>query len=173
MKSSSSDQRRPAALRSRQANVQMILVTTVTALVLTGCGGLSERSFETESGSWVLYTQPRLQMGGRDAEVFGFVEMDQATGCVYLYQPEFDISYPSVWPAGTVVTETGLRLSDGRDIPDGEWVYGGGGYFDVEEVEGGEGSEQAAILERCPGVNNQYGEVAEFDSPAGDIEVGE
>lgn len=151
----------------------MILVTTVTALVLTGCGGLSERSFETESGSWVLYTQPRLQMGGRDAEVLGFVEMDQATGCVYLHQPEFDISYPSVWPAGTVVTETGLRLSDGRDIPDGEWVYGGGGYFDVEEVEGGEESEQPAILERCPGVNNQYGEVAEFDSPAGDIEVGQ
>lgn len=63
--------------------------------------------------------------------------MDQATECVYLYQPEFDISYPSVWPAGTVATE------------------------------------QAAILERCPGVNNQYGEVAEFDSPAGDIEIGE
>lgn len=112
-------------------------------------------------------------MGGREAEVIGFLEMDQATGCIYLHQPEFDISYPSVWPAGTVVTDTGLRLSDGRDVPEGEWVHGGGGYFDVDEVEGGEDSDQAAILERCPGVNNQYGEVAEFDSPADEIEIGE
>lgn len=112
-------------------------------------------------------------MGGRAAEVVGFVEMDQATGCVYLHQPEFDISYPSVWPAGTVVTDTGIRLSDGRDVPEGEWVSGGGGYFDVDEVEGSKDSEQAVILERCPGVNNQYGEVAEFDSPADEIKIGE
>ena len=143
------------------------------AVVLASCGGLSGRSFETESGSWILYTQPRLLMGGRDAEVVGFVEMDQATGCVYLHQPEFDISYPSVWPAGTVVTETGIRLSDGRDVPEGEWVSGGGGYFDVDEVEGSQDSEQSVILERCPGVNNQYGEVAEFDSPADEIKIGE
>lgn len=148
-------------------------MTIATAMLFAACGGPSERSFETETGTWVLYTQPRVLMGGRDAEVVGFLEMDQTSGCVYLHQPEFGISYPVVWPAGTVVTETGLRLSDGRDVREGERVYGGGGYFDVDEVEGGEESVQAGILERCPGVNNQYGEVAEFDTPADEIEIGE
>jgi len=141
-------------------------------LVLSSCGGLSERSFQTDSGSWVLFTRPRLLMGGRDAAVFGFVEMDQATGCIYLHQPEVAISYPSVWPAGTVVTERGLRLGDGRDIPVGEWVHGGGGYFDVDEVEARGDTDEARVLERCPGVHNQYGEVAVFDSPADQIEIG-
>lgn len=156
--------------------VRTALLALVPALVFAGCGGgLSEKTFDTDTGDWVLFTQSRLLpfQGGRTAEVLGFVEMDEETGCVYLHQPEFEISYPSVWPAGTVVTDTGLRLGDGRAIPDGEWVYGGGGYFDVDEVEGGGESEQAAILERCPGVNNQYGEVAEFDSPAEEIEIGE
>lgn len=142
------------------------------ALVVVGCGGgwLSETSFDTETGNWVLFTQSRLLpfRGGRQAEVFGFVEMDEETGCVYLYQPEFEISYPSVWPAGTVVTDTGLRLDDGRTIPDGEWAYGGGGYAHADA-----GSDQADVLERCPGINNQYGEIAEFDSPADGIEIGE
>ncbi|HEY7469424.1 MAG TPA: hypothetical protein VIC07_07875 [Acidimicrobiia bacterium] len=143
------------------------------ALLLASCGGLSEQSFETDSGSWVLFTQPRLLMGGRTAQVLGFVEMDHETGCIYLHQPEFEVSYPSVWPSGTVVTGSGLRLGDGREIPAGEWVSGGGGYADVDELEGGESSDQARVLERCPGVNNQYGEVAEFDSPASEIQIGE
>lgn len=159
----------------RWTAARTLVVASATALVLASCGGLFERSFETDSGSWVLFTQPVRLLGqsGQDAEVFGLVEMDQATGCVYLHQPEFEISYPSVWPSGTVVTDTGLRLNDGRAIPVGEWVYGGGGYFDVDEVEGGESSDEAAVLERCPGVNNHYGEVAVFDSPAGEIEIGE
>ncbi len=159
--------------KSRWTAIRMIVVVSAMAMVLASCGGLSERSFETDSGSWILFTQPVLLPGGRTAEVFGFVEMDQATGCIYLHQPEFEISYPSVWPSGTVVTDTGLRLGDGRAVPVGEWVYGGGGYFDVDEVEGGESSDEAAVLERCPGVNNQYGEVAVFDSPAEEIEIGE
>lgn len=118
--------RRKAASRSQRSVGQVVRAATAMTLDLAACGGLSERSFETESGSWKLYTQPRFLMGGRQAEVVGFVEMDQTTGCIYLHQPEFDISYPTVWPAGTVVTEAGLRLSDGRDVPDGEWVYGGG-----------------------------------------------
>jgi hypothetical protein len=150
-----------------------ILAASAVALVLVSCGGFSERTFETDSGSWILFTRPRLLMGGRAAEVVGFVEMDQASGCVYLHQPEFDISYPSAWPAGTVVTDGGLRLSDGRSIPDGEWVYGGGGYAHANDVDGAENSDQARVLERCPGVNNRYEEVAEFDSSAGDIEIGE
>lgn len=140
------------------------------ALAVVGCsGGLSEKSFDTDSGNWVLFTQSRLSpfQGGREAEVFGFVEMDEETGCVYLHQPEFEISYPSVWPAGTVVTDTGLQLGDGRAIPDGEWAYGGGGYAHADE-----GSDRVDVLERCPGINNQYGEVAEFDSPAEEIEIG-
>jgi hypothetical protein len=112
-------------------------------------------------------------MGGREAEVFGFVEMDKASGCVYLNQPEFGISYPVVWPAGTVVTDAGLQLGDGRVIPNGEWVYGGGGYFSLDGVEGAESRPEARFLERCPGVNNEYGEVAGFDSPARDIQIGE
>lgn len=143
------------------------------AAVLPSCGGLSGRSFETDSGSWILFTQPAFLTGGRAAEVFGFVEMDQATGCIYLHQPEFEISYPSVWPFGTVVTDTGLRLADGRVVPAGEWVYGGGGYVDVDELEGGDGSDEAVVLERCPGINNLHGEVAVFDSSANEIEIGD
>lgn len=156
----------------RWQSARVIMAASVMGLVLAACGGLSERSFETDSGTWVLYTQPQLPMSGRHAEVAGSVEMDRATGCVYLHQPEFDISYPSVWPADTVVTDAGLRLSDGRDVPEGEWIYGGGGYYSVNEAEDGQDSEQAAILERCPGENNQYGEVAEFDSPADEIRIG-
>lgn len=109
----------------------------------------------------------------RTAEVSGFVEMDQTSGCVYLHQPEVDISFPSVWPVGTVVTDNGLRLSDGRSIPDGVWVSGGGGYAHGDDVDGVETSDQARVLERCPGVNNQYEEVAEFDSSASEIGIDE
>jgi hypothetical protein len=112
-------------------------------------------------------------MGGREAEVFGVVEMDEESGCVYLHQAEFGISYPSVWPAGTIVTDSGLRLRDGREIPEGEWVYGGGGYVDLASIENGEDRVEARFLERCPGVNNEYGEVAVFDSPVGRIEIGD
>jgi hypothetical protein len=133
---------------------------------------LSEQTFVTDSGNWVLFTQPRLLTGGRDAEVIGFLEMDQATGCIYLHQPEFEISYPSVWPSGTVVTDAGLRLRNARAIEVGERVSGAGGYVDVDEVEAGEGSDEAAVLKRCPGINNQYGEVAVFDSPASELEIG-
>lgn len=149
------------------------LAPFLAALLVASCGGLAEKSFETDSGSWTLFTRPRFLMAGRTAEVSGFVEMDQQSGCVYLHQPEFDISYPSVWPAGTVVTDTGLRLADGRNVPAGEWVSGGGGYVDLDEVEGGEGRDEAVVLERCPGVANAYGEVAVFDSTAGEIQIGE
>jgi len=152
---------------------RMMVVASAMVLSLTSCGGLSEQTFETDSGSWILFTKSGFRMGGRDAGVSGVVEMDESTGCIYLHQPDFDASYPVVWPAGTVVTDSGLRLRDGRAIPEGEWVHGGGGFFDVEEVEGGESSEQAAALERCPGVGNQYGEVAEFDSSADELEIGE
>lgn len=134
---------------------------------------MAERSFETESGSWVMFTQPRFLTGGREAEVFGFVELDATSGCVYLHQPEAGTSYPVVWPSGTVVTDGGIRLRDGREIPEGEWVYGGGGYFSLEGVEGGESRPEARFLERCPGIDNVYGEVAVFDSPARDLEIGE
>lgn len=150
-----------------------ILAVSAVVLALASCGGLSERTYETDSGSWVLFTQPRFLMEQRTAEVSGFVEMDQASGCVYLHQPEFDISYPSVWPVGTVVTDSGLRLSDGRSIPAGAWVSGGGGYAHGDDVDGVETSDQVRVLERCPGFNNQYEEIAGFDSSAGEIEIGE
>ncbi len=130
-------------------------------LALISCGGLSERPFETESGTWVLFTQPRFLSGGREAQILGILEMDAGSGCVYLHQPEFEFSYPVVWPHGTAVTETGLRLRDGREILVGEWVKGGGGSVSVNETDD---SDEARVLERCPGTNNEYGEVAVFDS---------
>ncbi len=157
-----------------RSKLDLTVAAVAIALLLVSCSSFAERSFETDSGSWVVFTQPALLMGGREAQVIGFVEMDRETGCVYLHQPEFEITYPSVWPAGTVVTQNGLRLGDGRAVPEGEWVAGGGGYVDVDTKEsGGVGSDEARVLERCPGVNNQYGEVAVFDSSAGDIEIGD
>ena len=43
------------------------VAVAANALTLTSCGGLAERSFETESGSWVLFTQPALLLEGRTA----------------------------------------------------------------------------------------------------------
>jgi hypothetical protein len=95
--------------RQVSSRVVHAFLAAAMTLVVVGCsGGLSEKSFDTDGVDWVLFTQSRLLpfQGGRQAEVFGFVEMDEETGCVYLHQPEFEISYPSVWPAGTVVTDT-------------------------------------------------------------------
>lgn len=104
------------------------------AVLVSSCSGLSGTTFETDSGSWVLFTQSAFLMGGRAAEVFGFATAG---------------SYPKV-----------------------NGSTGGGGYFDVDEVEGGETADEAAILRRCPGIDNQHGEVAVFDLPADEIEIG-
>lgn len=135
----------------------------VMAVVLTSCREETEYSFETDSGTWVLFTQPGELADQRAALVNGFVEMDETTGCIYLRQPEFGISFPSVWPVGTVVAADGLVLDDGRTVPEGEWVAGGGGYS----------SDISGVLDRCPGVNNQHGEVATFDTSSSEIEIGE
>lgn len=144
----------------------------MAGVFLLSCGGISERTYDIDEVSWILFTRsPALLSGSRAAQVEGSLEMDRQTGCVYLHQPEFDISYPTVWPRGTRLTETGIALSGGRSVDEGDWVSGGGGYVDLEEIEATEVPE-AAVLERCPGINNQYGEVAVFDSPASEVSVG-
>ncbi len=145
------------------------MMVPLMAVSLVSCGGPSERTFEFESGSWILFTQSRFMPGGREAQVLGLIEMDAGSGCVYLHQPEFEVSYPTVWPYGTVVTENGIRLRDGREILVGEWISGGGGSVSVDEADA---SDEARILERCPGINNEFGEVAVFDSSADEIETG-
>lgn len=124
----------------------MVFVALACAALLTSCGGdYRSVTFETETVSWTLFTQPfnLLPQGGYAAEVQGLVEMDTASGCVYLGNLDFDLSYPVVWPHGTEITEDGaVLLADGRTAPDGEWVYGGGGYLHTEW-----------IATRCPGIN--------------------
>jgi hypothetical protein len=46
----------------------------------------------------------------------------------------------------------------GESIAIGESVYGGGGYFQVDDIEQLAGKEAAELAGRC--VDNQYGEIA-------------
>jgi hypothetical protein len=105
--------------------------------------------------------------GGTDAEVLGVVVIEG--DCIYLRQAEIDTRYPVVWPHGTSWNraESAIKLPDGTLVYDGDQVYGGGYHHEgnLDQYTVAEGVELAL---RC--VDNQYGEVAVFNS-GGDIDV--
>jgi len=68
---------RSSGLTDRQGRSRLVhafLAAAITSTVVGCSGGLSEKSFDSDTGNWVLFTQSRLLpfQGARQAEVFGF-----------------------------------------------------------------------------------------------------
>ena len=128
-------------------------------LAVAACG---ESSSSTESsavdGPVMRYPEAASSDEGPDAEVRGRLELDG--DCLYVTLDEIGARYPVVWPAGTawdaeeqaVVGPSMARMLVGSE------VYGGGGYFYVEDVKRLLGAEAEALAARC--VDNAYGEIA-------------
>ncbi len=95
---------------------------------------------------------------GLAAEVRGVLQLE--ADCLYVYLDEIDERYPLVWPASTTWDEDNEKvvLATGASVGIGESVYGGGGYFSVDDVERLAGDEAAQRAANC--VDNQYGEIA-------------
>ena len=138
--------------------LRLLVVAAATLLVVSGCSG-------SVDGPVI---EGNRRSGGTDAEVLGVVVIEG--DCIYLRQADVDTRYPVVWPHGTSWNrpESAIKLPNGTLVYDGDQVYGGGGYYhegNLDEYAVAEGIELAL---RC--VDNQYGEVAVFNS-GGDIDV--
>lgn len=77
----------------------------------------------------------------------GEIVLDEASGCVYLAPEDAPVLLPVVWPSGTSLTTEGVRLRDGSVISTS--IAGGGGFLKEPDV-----------TNRCPGENNEQGDIA-------------
>jgi hypothetical protein len=95
---------------------------------------------------------------GLAAEVRGVLELEQ--DCLYIALDEVGERYPILWPALTTWNPDAntVVLPLGQSVAIGDSVYGGGGYFYVDDIERLAGKEAAELAGRC--VDNQYGEIA-------------
>lgn len=105
---------------------------------------------------------------GPAAEVRGILELEQ--DCLYIALDEVGERYPILWPASTTWNPDAntVVLPLGQSVAIGDSVYGGGGYFYVDDIERLAGKEAAELAGRC--VDNQYGEIAvvnNYDSAIG------
>lgn len=139
-------------------------VLTTLLMVVGACGDStgSDATGATETpalvGPVMRYPERSASEDGNDAEVRGRLELDG--DCLYIALDEIGDRFPVVWPAGTswdAEEETVIGPSTAR-MPVGSEVYGGGGYFGVDDVERLLGAEAEALAERC--VDNEYGEIA-------------
>ncbi|MGB9358841.1 MAG: hypothetical protein WCC01_09810 [Acidimicrobiia bacterium] len=105
--------------------------------------------------------------GGSDAEVFGTLRVEG--DCAYLIWTETETRYPVIWPHGTGWDSEALVvvLPNGTLVHQGDEVYGGGGYHS-SDLGGFTSQEGVDLVLSC--VDNQYGEVAVFNSSS-DIDV--
>lgn len=130
----------------------------VLGLVAAGCsGGVDGPVIEGNRSA-----------GGTDAEVFGEVVIEGR--CLYLFMADADTRFPVVWPNGTRwdADESLVVLPSGTVVHEGDRVSGGGGYHGSATLGRYTVEAGVALAESC--VDNQYGEVAVFNSN-GDIEV--
>ncbi len=97
-------------------------------MVVLEPGEISHGGFPT-----VWAQDPTPSAEGMAAEVTGTLRYDSENDCFLLDQGE--LSYPVVWPAGTVgaITGPGVVLPDGQAARVGDELYGGGGYLDVAD----------------------------------------
>lgn len=95
---------------------------------------------------------------GLAAEVRGVLELEGA--CLYVARDEIGERYPILWPAGTRWDEQNEAVISpvGESMAIGDEVYGGGGYFYVDDVEGIAGPQASSLAADC--VDNTHGEVA-------------
>jgi hypothetical protein len=136
------------------------LVIPVAVLVLASCsnGATSHGADGALDGPVMRYPQPASTDEGMTAEVRGVLQLEGS--CLYVFLDEVGERYPVLWPAGTKWDDKDAAVvpPEGRPIPIGSGVYGGGGYLTVEDIErlaGPEASDRAAAC-----VDNQYGEIA-------------
>jgi hypothetical protein len=145
-----------------QGAKRWLVVVSVLALGLAGCGGQSE----VERGEHTIYVHrgSLLPRGGEDALIEGtLVTRD---GCVLIDQGGgFDIAFPVIWPSGTSIASEDpltLRLRSGDELVVGQVVSGGGGYHDAASDR-----VQVAIPAACV---PETGEVAIFN-PGADLTI--
>ena len=125
----------------------------------TACGYSSDPTpAGALDGPVMRYPEAASSDGGEDAEVRGRLELDG--DCLYVALDEIGERFPVVWPAGTTwdADDAGVISPNGSVMPVGSEVYGGGGYYyvdDVGRILGAEAEERAA---NC--LDNAYGEVA-------------
>ncbi len=123
----------------------------IALLVMSGCSGSVDGP--------VLEGNRRT--AGTDAEVLG--ELVIEADCLYLCWPDSGVRYPVVWPHGTGwdSEQSTVMLPGGTLVYEGDSVSGGGGYHsdNLDEYTVPEGVELARAC-----VDNQYGEVAVFNS---------
>lgn len=134
--------------------VKTLAVLIVVGCTVSGCsGGVDGPVVEGNRTS-----------GGQDAEVFGEVVIEGE--CIYLYQSEVDTRYPVIWPHGTRWDpDQSVVVLPGRTLAgDGDEVYGGGGYHQVDALSDATTEEGVARVTAC--VDNEFGEVAVFNSSA-------
>jgi len=105
--------------------------------------------------------------GGSDAEVLGTLVVE--ADCAYLAWTELETRFPVIWPYGTGWDSeaSAVVLPDGALVHHGDEVYGGGGYYS-SDLGAFTSQEGVDLVSSC--VDNQYGEVAVFNS-SGDIDV--
>gem|GEM_PF-1988812 len=120
-------------------------------------------------GPLMRHTAPQTD-AGEAAEIIGVLELE--IGCLYVVSDETE-RYPIVWPNETRwdAGQQVVILSGGEQVAPGERVSGGGGYYNVDQVEGFAGSEASALAERC--VDNTFGEIAVVNNTPDGISPGE
>ena len=138
--------------------VRLVVGAVATLLIVSGCSG-------SVDGPVI---EGNRRTGGNTAEVLGVVIMEG--DCIYLRQAEIDSRFPVVWPHRTSWNraESAIKLPDGTLVYDGDHVYGGGGYHHEDTLAEYTVAKGVELALRC--VDNQYGEVAVFNS-GGDIDV--
>jgi hypothetical protein len=113
---------------------------------------------EPVDGPVMRHSRPSLDASGEEAEVRGVLELE--SGCLYVALDEVGERYPVVWPYGMRWDPTNAEVvpPTGPPMPIGSAVYGGGGYYSVDDIERIAGADVAAIAEDC--VDNVHGEIA-------------
>lgn len=134
----------------------------VVAGLVVAVAACGEPSSSTDSsvvdGPVIRYAEATSGGDSSDAEVRGRLELDG--DCLYVALDEVGERYPIVWPAGTAwdAEEQAVVSPSTARMPVGSEVYGGGGYFFVEDVKRLLGAEAEALAGRC--VDNTDGEIA-------------
>lgn len=145
--------------------------------VLIGCGSditsteAAEPAPATGLDGPVLRHLAPSANGGEDAEIRGVIEIEG--DCLYIADHGGGERYPVVWPASTVWgPQAGLVvLPNGDSVGHGDPVYGGGGYWYVDDVVAIAGEDAATRARKC--VDNRYGEIAVVNNFADGIAAGD
>lgn len=119
----------------------------------------------------VLRHQGGFTGDGEDLLIENLVQVEG--DCVYLGVDGGEERYPVVWPASTSWDESNDRvvLPNGDSVGDGDGVYGGGGYHDLDYVRQIAGEPAADLAAQC--LDNRFGEIAVINNQRGGVALDE